>query len=264
MFTMKKSNTPLILSIIFATFAITGSVIFLGLQMGKTPQAPSVEIGSQDAIEKGIESYIAKQEKAQRDAQKNQKKDAAEKAKNVAPVNEKDHIRGKKDATITLIEYSDFECPFCKKFHPTAQEFLTKNSEKVNWVYRHFPLGFHDPLATNEAEASECAAELGGNDSFWAYTDKVYEKTRSNGRGLKESDLVDIATEIGLDKNAFITCQESDTYLSHIQQDIQDGRRAGITGTPGNILRNNKTGEVRFIPGAFPLSELERAMNELL
>lgn len=263
---MKNTKTPLIFSIVFATLAISGSLIFLGLQMGKSnAPTPSSEVGvSQEAIEKGIESYIAKQNEAQVEAQKNQEQAAAEKAKNVPPVNEKDHVRGDKDATITLIEYSDFECPFCKKFHPTAQEFLDKNSDKVNWVYRHFPLNFHDPLATNEAEASECAAELGGNDTFWAYADKIYETTTSNGRGMKEEDLVTLAVEIGLDREGFIVCQESDRHLNRIQQDIKEGSAAGVTGTPGNILLNNKTGEVKFIPGAYPLSALEQAMNELL
>ena len=261
---MKNSqNLPIVLSIIFATVAVSGSLVFLGLQLTKT--AAPVNIGlDQTAIEKGIEAYIAKQNTDQQNAQQAQEQVAEVQAKNVVPIKPEDHVRGNKDALITLFEYSDFECPFCKRFHPTSKEFLEKNSDTINWVYRHFPLGFHDPLATAEAEASECAGELGGNDKFWEYTDKVYETTNSNGKGMKEEQLVTIAENLGLDKQKFVSCIESDKYLEHIQQDIAEGTAAGVTGTPGNILRNNETGEVRFIPGAYPISALEQAMNELL
>lgn len=92
-------------------------------------------------------------------------------ASNVTPVDlAKDHIRGSKTAQLALIEYSDYECPFCQRVHPTIQQLLDDNEGKVMWVYRHFPLSFHQnavPLATG----AECAAEIGGADAFWKYTD---------------------------------------------------------------------------------------------
>lgn len=94
-------------------------------------------------------------------------------AKDVVPVDfEKDHILGDKDADIAIIEYTDFQCPFCHRVHPTHQQLVKEYDGKVMWVERHFPLNFH-PEAVPLANGAECAAELGGNDAFWAFSDKV-------------------------------------------------------------------------------------------
>jgi len=214
------------------------------------------------AIDAGIERFIQKQQEEQQKAQQDQKQVADAKSKNVVPLKETDHIRGNKNAEIVLIEYSDFECPFCKRFHPTAKELLKKNPD-IAWVYRHFPLGFHDPLATKEAQATECAADQGDSEKFWEMADMIYEKTTSNGRGIKEGQLTEFATTIGLDATMFDACLSTEKYLAHVKQDIAEGSRAGVTGTPGNILLNTKTGETRLIPGAVPLSVLEQAISEL-
>ncbi|MFA6602909.1 MAG: thioredoxin domain-containing protein, partial [Candidatus Shapirobacteria bacterium] len=101
---------------------------------------------------------------------------AAEPTPNLAAmpaVTDKDHIRGNKNAAIVLVEYSDYECPFCKNFHSTMQQVAKDYGNKVAWVYRHYPLPFHTN-AQMEAEAAECVADVGGNDKFWQYTDLVY------------------------------------------------------------------------------------------
>jgi protein-disulfide isomerase len=95
----------------------------------------------------------------------------AEKVTTLAAVTDKDHMIGNKDGRFYLVEYSDFECPFCKKFHPTAVKFYKDNND-VAWVYRHFPLDFH-ATAQKSAEASECIAKLGGNDAFWKFNEVV-------------------------------------------------------------------------------------------
>lgn len=98
---------------------------------------------------------------------------AAPAASNVTPVDlENDHIRGDKDAEIAIIEYSDYECPFCRRVHPTMQQLVDQYDGKVMWVYRHYPLSFH-PEAMPLAIGAECAGELGGNDAYWEFTDKV-------------------------------------------------------------------------------------------
>ena len=104
------------------------------------------------AIEKGINNFIIKRNQEAENV-KAQKQKA--RAKDIRPVDLKsDHIRGNPNAPITLIEYSDYECPFCKRFHPTVIKLLENNAQKLRWVYRHFPLGFHDPGATKQAEAT--------------------------------------------------------------------------------------------------------------
>src|SRR3989344_94253 len=91
--------------------------------------------------------------------------------KKVAPVSEVDHIFGASPANkVFIIEFSDTECPFCKRFHPTMKKIVENYNGQVAWVYRHFPLAFHTK-AKREAEATECAAELGSNDAFWKYLD---------------------------------------------------------------------------------------------
>jgi protein-disulfide isomerase len=92
----------------------------------------------------------------------------------VDPISEKDHVRGDRDAQIVLIEYSDFQCPFCSRFHPTAQQVVEEFNGQVMWVYRHFPLDSIHPVARKAAEASECVAELGGNDAFWNFVDTIF------------------------------------------------------------------------------------------
>jgi protein-disulfide isomerase len=95
-------------------------------------------------------------------------------ALNVTPVDfDKEHVRGSKDkAQIAIIEYSDFQCPFCHRVHPTYKQIMDAYGDKVVWVYRHFPLSFH-PDAMPFAVGSECATELGGNDAFWKFTDDL-------------------------------------------------------------------------------------------
>jgi protein-disulfide isomerase len=93
----------------------------------------------------------------------------------VPEVKKDDHVRGAKNPKVYLVEYSDFQCPFCKQFHPSLQQALTEYKDQVAVVYRHFPLESIHPLARPLAEGSECAAEIGGEDAFWEYHDKVFE-----------------------------------------------------------------------------------------
>ena len=103
---------------------------------------------------------------------------AAEKAKKVRRVTiSRDHIYGNPKAAISLIEYADFECPFCKQLNPTPKEIVAEYRGKVNWVYRHFPVAMHNPGAQKEAEASECAASVGGDNAVRKFADAIYART---------------------------------------------------------------------------------------
>lgn len=148
-----------------------------------------------------------------------------------------DHIRGNPDATITLVEYSDTECPFCKAFQTTMQKLMEEYGKNgsLAWVYRHFPLDQLHSKARKEAESAECAGELGGNIAFWSYLDRIFEITPSNN-GLNPAELPKIATLLKLDEKKFNECVASGKYAEKIEKDYQDGASAGATGTPFSIL----------------------------
>jgi protein-disulfide isomerase len=181
----------------------------------------------------------------------------------VDPVTEEDHVRGDRSARIMLIEYSDLECPFCKQFHPTAQRIVEAYNGDVAWVYRHFPLTQLHSKAPKEAEAVECANELGGNDGFWKLTDKIFEVSPANN-GLDLAILPDLAAQTGLDKNKFKTCLDSGKYAQHVQDDFVSGQKAGVTGTPGNVLLDTQTGKTTLLPGAYPFDQVKAAIDAML
>ncbi|MEK7575180.1 MAG: thioredoxin domain-containing protein [Patescibacteria group bacterium] len=147
-----------------------------------------------------------------------------------------DHILGNPNAKIVMVEFSDLECPFCKSFHTTMQTLIDQYGKTGNvaWVYRHFPLDIH-PKAFTEAEASECALELGGNEKFWAYINKLLSVTPSNN-GLDLTQLPKIAGQVGLNVTQFQTCLDSGKYSAKVKADYEDGLTAGVSGTPNTVL----------------------------
>lgn len=184
-------------------------------------------------------------------------------AKDVPKVTSKDHVRGDRNARIALVEYSDIECPFCKSFHPTAQKTVLEYKGQVMWVYRHYPLSFH-ANAQKEAEATECANEIGGNDAFWKYLDTLFERTTSNGTGFSLDKLVPLAQELGLNEMQFKECLDSGKFAGYIKDDMDGGLKAGVSGTPGNILLDTKSGKARLISGAVPSEQMKSAIDEML
>jgi len=181
----------------------------------------------------------------------------------VDPLKAEDHVRDDRNSRLLLIEYSDLECPFCKRFHPTAQQVVDEYKGTVAWVYRHFPLDQIHSKADKEAEAVECAKDQGGEDAFWKMTDKIFEVTPSNN-GLNLDDLPKLAGEIGLNANTLKSCLDSGKYTAHVEEDYQGGVKAGVTGTPGNILLDTKTGKTKLMPGAFPFDQFKTAIDEML
>ena len=219
----------------------------------------------QQQIKLGIEEYIKTQQEAQVAARAEQARLTNERVKNVRPVSrDRDHIYGNPDAAISLIEYSDFECPFCKRFHATPKEVVAAYGGQVNWVYRHFPLPFHNPGAQKQAEASECANELGGNDAFWAYSDAIYARTESNGNGFPLTSLAPLAAEIGLDEKQFQTCLDTGPYAERVREDVAEASQLGVNSTPTVIVRQNRTGEVRLRTGALSMDVFTADIEAML
>ena len=178
----------------------------------------------------------------------------------VRPVDAKnDHIRGDKNAKITIVEYSDLECPFCKNFHNTMIQVLDANKANVRWVYRHFPLDSLHSQARKEALASECASEQG---KFWEFIDLVFQETTSND-GLDLAKLPDYARRINLNVNQFNACVSSEKYAAAIREDEQDAQAAGARGTPYSVILGPK-GETIPISGALPAAQVQSAIDSLL
>ncbi|MAZ56694.1 disulfide bond formation protein DsbA [bacterium] len=185
----------------------------------------------------------------------------------VREVTAEDHIKGNPNAPIKIVEYSDFECPFCKRFHGTMNEIVADPANNdVAWVYRQFPLEqLHPVKAMAEASASECAAALGGNDAFWQFADRFMELTPSNNRTEIETVIPQIVREIGLDETAFQACFESGKYNDHIQADIANAVETGGRGTPWSVLiaPNGKTFPINGAQPAASVQQLiEIARNE--
>lgn len=150
-----------------------------------------------------------------------------------------DHVRGDPNAPVKIVEYSDFECPFCKSFHSTMRQIMDEYDKegKVAWVYRHFPLDqLHPVKSRKESVASECANELGGNEAFWKFADRFFEITPSNNQTDIDTVLPQIAREIGLDKDKFAACLTSGKYDAHIEEDYQNAIATGGNGTPWSIV----------------------------
>lgn len=181
---------------------------------------------------------------------------------NMRPISSDDHIRGNPNAKVMIVEYSDMECPFCKRFHTTMQQAMDEYGKdgKVAWVYRHFPLDSIHSKARSEAIAAECAGELGGNDAFWRYADRFFELTPSNNQTDTQTILPQIAGEIGLDVNKFNTCLASGKYDEHIQDDLDNATATGGNGTPWSIVIT-ASGKKYPLSGAQPYEAVKQLIE---
>lgn len=179
-------------------------------------------------------------------------------------VSSEDHILGNPDAQLAIVEFSDTECPYCKNFHQTMNQIMDEYGKtgKVKWIYRHFPLDALHDKTRKEAEATECAADLGGNEKFWAYINRLYEITPSNN-GLDLAELPKIATYVGLDKKAFESCLASGKFASKVEANYQDGLSTGVEGTPYSVIIS-KDGKKYPISGALPYQQIKIAIDQLL
>ncbi len=148
-----------------------------------------------------------------------------------------DHLRGKPDAPITIVEFSDLECPFCKGFHTTMSRIIEEYAKdgRVAHVYRHFPIDELHSKARAESEATECVNQLLGEEKFWEYLDKIFITTPSNNN-LDPAFLPQFAVELGADKKAFESCQANRTFQERVERDRQDAVAGGGLGTPYVVL----------------------------
>ncbi|MBI4591928.1 thioredoxin domain-containing protein [Candidatus Uhrbacteria bacterium] len=176
-------------------------------------------------------------------------------ATGVPAVSEDDHVRGNEDAAITIIEYSDFQCPYCSRFHPTMLQVMSEYTDSVKWVFRHFPLSFH-PEATPAALAAECAAE---QEKFWEYADALFENQSSLGNEFYAT----LASDLGLNTSQWQDCYDTEKYTDKIEAQAQAGGAAGVSGTPGSFVIDTD-GNAIPIKGALPFSSVAAAIDSVL
>lgn len=185
----------------------------------------------------------------------------SETAENVRPVDpEKDHIRGNPLALVTIVEYSDFQCAFCARVHPTILSIVRDRPDEVRWVYRHLPIQNIHPEAVPAAHASECVAELGGPVLFWSYADALFENQRSLGDAYYRT----LAEEVGIERSEFLRCQQSGRHVGKIEADLQNAvQSGGSIGTPYFIVIA-PSGEVFPFAGALSRTIIEGIINQAL
>lgn len=188
----------------------------------------------------------------------------------VPAFNENDHYRGAKNAEITMITYSDYECPFCNRWHPTFNSLVEKYGDQITFVYRHFPLSFH-AHADTLAQASECVAEYAGEEAFWQFTDKVYERmadqsiftVEGENSIITEDTILTMAANAGASQNQVQECLNNQEKASVVSEMVAGATSAGIGGTPSTVIISKKAGR-ELVPGAIPLAEVEAMLEKHL
>jgi len=181
-----------------------------------------------------------------------------------------DPVMGDLDtAKVAIVEFSDYECPFCKRHHEETKDQIISqyiDTGDAVMVFRDFPLSFHDPLATQEAMAAECVQDLAGDAKYYEYGDLIFGATNSNV-GLDPAELYTLAGQVGVDADDFKKCLDSEQFKDEVTKDLADGQAAGVTGTPGFIIgKLDKDGNVvgEVIAGAQPFSVFQATIEKYL
>jgi len=243
--TKKKENQPLLIAIIFTGAIIAAALVFFATQFAGNSG------GNEDEVLKIVDSYVM-------DLMANEIIPGQYQDDYVSPAEigvDDDAILGDENAKLTILEFSDYECPFCKKFvdgaYPEIKEKYI-DTGKVNLVFRDFPLGFHkDAMAASLA--AECAKDQGSDETYYQYHDKLFAEQK-----LDRASLISYASELELNTEEFTQCLDDQKFLSEIQHDMEEGQTAGITGTPGFIING------KIISGAQPFEAFEAAIEEAL
>lgn len=182
-----------------------------------------------------------------------------------------DAVMGDKSkAKVAIVEFSDLECPFCKKFHQETYGQLVKEyveTGKAVLVARDFPLSFHDPKATEEAAVAECVRDQKDDAAYFAFTKELYANTVANGKGLPEGKMMQLLKAAGVDSAKALACSELEATKEEIAKDIADGTKAGISGTPSFLigtLSEDGTVTGELVVGALPISGFQEVVNKYL
>lgn len=161
------------------------------------------------------------------------------------------HIRGNVDAPITIVEYSDVQCPFCQTFHNNMEQIIAEYGDDVRWVYKHFPLDQLHPFARQGAQAAECAGE---QEMFWEYTDLLYARQNE----IAPASFAVFAEDLGLNVGDFNSCLDSGRYAEKVEAEFQEGLAVGVRGTPGTFFNGYP------LQGAVPYGTMKSLIDQEL
>lgn len=181
-----------------------------------------------------------------------------------------DAILGDVNAPVTMVEFSDYECPFCKRhFTDTHSKLVSDYVEtgKLRIVFRDLPLPFHEPMATKEAIAANCAREQGGDEMYYQFHDEIFLRTESNATNMDDAKIAAIATDLGLNSGEFTSCLADPKQAEEVKKDLADANAAGANGTPSFVVgKTQKDGTVEgdLIIGAQPYSVFQASIDALL
>jgi protein-disulfide isomerase len=232
--TTKTSSIAIPLAIVFGFGLIAAAIYFSGIG-NSAPPAPVTQVSGGQETQKA----------------------------NIRPVDGSDYIKGNPNAPIMIVEYSDYDCPFCKSFHDTMNQIMNEYgvSGKIGWVYRQFPIAQLHPNAPRISEAALCVGDVGGTDAFWKFSDLVFQE-RSIKESTNISRLPEYAESAGVDKAAFLSCLESGRMKEKVTASYNDAAAAGIQGTPHSfVLIGNQQAAIE---GAQPYEVVKQIVENLL
>ncbi len=228
----KKFELSPSISIIIAGLLIAGAIIFVNMH-------PAPQVAGAAAAAAGAPTPTTKL--------------------SIRPPSTTDHIIGSPTAPIVLVEYSDFQCPFCSMIYPTLKKIVANSNGQIAFVQREMPLTTIHPNAEPAADAAECIAAELGNDAYWKYADAVF----ANQSQLSPAYSAQIAAKLGADPTKFATCVSSQQYKGLIDADSNEAQSNGGNGTPFTVIVNTKTGKMVSVSGALPEAQITQSINSI-
>ena len=177
----------------------------------------------------------------------------------VRPITANEHIYGSPTAPVVMVEYSDFECPYCSRVYPTLKKLVDESNGQIAWVYRNLPLTTIHPEAAPAANAAECVAEQLGNAGYWKFADTLFANQQSLGAAYYKS----VAVSLGADAAKFASCVAAKKYQKNIDTDAGEAQALGANGTPFTLIINTKKGTGVPVSGALPYAQFVAAIKSV-
>lgn len=244
-----NNNNGLIVAIIFAALAISGSLVFFATKLAGGINEKDL----QAQVSKGIDAYIEDQQKEYEKTQADANKPRVVEG----DFSDDDAFLGEEDAPVTIVEFSDYQCPYCKAFYTDTLPAIKEkyiDTGKVKLIYRDLPLSIH-PYAYPAALIAECVREQTDDSTYFEMHDYIFENIAA---GFDFETYSAFAATLGADESKLKGCFDSDKYKSEIDADSADADKAGISGTPGFIINN------QAVSGARPFEYFKNIIEEEL